>query len=61
MNQYPFKKDNDGGFLELRRQTKRDSFDEGAIFALRKVAEEHRGRVIWPGDLEKTANEWSDK
>jgi hypothetical protein len=60
MNKYPLKKDSDGGFLELRRQTKRGSFDEGAMFALRKVAEEHRGRVIWPGDLLKIAEDWID-
>lgn len=37
---------------------KMNAFDEGAIFALRKVAEENKGRVTWPGDLKDIADDW---
>lgn len=60
MNKYPFRNMNDGGFAELRNQTKRDSFDEGAVAALREVAAQFKSRQIWPGDLIDIAHEWEN-
>ena len=61
MDRYPPKKDGDGGYLESNREMRREAFDTGALDALSYVAESFRGRVIWPGDLEKIADEWRSK
>jgi len=60
MDRYPSKKDGDGGFAEATRKQRREAFDVGAIHALMSVAEEFRGRQIWPGDLVKIATEWEN-
>ena len=58
MNKYPQVNINDGGFRKSLDETRRLSFDKGAVAALREVATQFKGRQIWPGDLLEIADRW---